>query len=588
MAAKLECEICGGKLIGKPGGIFECDSCGMEYSTEWAKAKIQEIRGTVKVEGTVEVTGKVQVEGGTVQVEGAATKDSLLKRAEMCCAEKEWKKAKVLIEQVLNIDPECGEAYLIAVMVEEKMESRDTLHNYCVDANCLPLTGRNMDRVQQFLPELMSSWEGERNENEKVQATRIAKKAATLNPLRKAAASVRNMVHMGQDHIAALRADGTVLTLGNNSKGQCDTNHWTDVIAIDCGDNFTVGLRQDGTVLATGDNTNGQCDVGGWQEIVAVVCGSNWSIGLKKNGTVIATGENSNGQCNVETWQDVSQVSCGYRETFGIQKTGRVFSTKTESGIIDEWERITALSSNGNAAVRENGTVAIRKEWEDYFKNIDQLNNIVSVEISDDCDCIYGLQKDGSIIVAQKGQKNRKLDLPDIVDLVRMEPIDDAAFCGLCKDGSVVAASTIPTYMFFEWENVKEWKKVVWLCFEHNDFVAVRCDGRVLTTNEELDVSGWRLFGSIDTLEQERKDGLARTKAERIAHEKAEAERISKEKQAEAERWAQKRSELLSEQDSLRAELSQLKGLFSGKRRKEIEARLGEILAELQELEGKA
>ena len=45
MAAKLQCEICGGKLIGKPGGIFECDSCGVEYSTEWAKEKIQEITG---------------------------------------------------------------------------------------------------------------------------------------------------------------------------------------------------------------------------------------------------------------------------------------------------------------------------------------------------------------------------------------------------------------------------------------------------------------------------------------------------------------------------------------------------------------
>ena len=60
--AALQCEVCGGKLIGKPGGVFECDSCGMEYSTEWAKAKIQEIRGTVQVEGTVEVTGTVKVE----------------------------------------------------------------------------------------------------------------------------------------------------------------------------------------------------------------------------------------------------------------------------------------------------------------------------------------------------------------------------------------------------------------------------------------------------------------------------------------------------------------------------------------------
>ena len=52
--AALTCEICGGKLIGKPGGVFECDSCGMEYSTEWARNKIQEIKGTVKVEGTVD------------------------------------------------------------------------------------------------------------------------------------------------------------------------------------------------------------------------------------------------------------------------------------------------------------------------------------------------------------------------------------------------------------------------------------------------------------------------------------------------------------------------------------------------------
>ena len=41
--AALQCEICGGKLVGKPGGLFECEYCGMEYNTDWAKAKIQEI-----------------------------------------------------------------------------------------------------------------------------------------------------------------------------------------------------------------------------------------------------------------------------------------------------------------------------------------------------------------------------------------------------------------------------------------------------------------------------------------------------------------------------------------------------------------
>ena len=85
------------------------------------------------------------------------------------------------------------------------------------------------------------------------------------------------------------------------------------------------------------------------------------------------------------------------------------------------------------------------------------------------------------------------------------------------------------------------------------------------------------MFNSIDTLEQERAEGPAHAKAERIAKEKAEAKRR-----------AQKRAALLAEQNELQTELSQLKGLFSGKRRREIEARLGEILAELQEVEEKA
>ena len=75
--AMLQCEVCGGKLMGKPGGIYECEFCGIQYDTAWAKAKIQEIRGTVQVEGTVEVTG-------TVQMDTAPQKENLLKRIAIC------------------------------------------------------------------------------------------------------------------------------------------------------------------------------------------------------------------------------------------------------------------------------------------------------------------------------------------------------------------------------------------------------------------------------------------------------------------------------------------------------------------------
>ena len=77
--AALQCEICGGKLMAKAGGIFECDSCGMQYDKTRIQEMVQEIKGTVKVEGTVEVQGTVKVDG-PVKVEGGVNIESLLKR----------------------------------------------------------------------------------------------------------------------------------------------------------------------------------------------------------------------------------------------------------------------------------------------------------------------------------------------------------------------------------------------------------------------------------------------------------------------------------------------------------------------------
>lgn len=114
MAAKLQCEICGGKLIGKPGGVFECEYCGTEYSTEWAKAKIQEIKGTVKVEGTVEVKG-------SVQVEGTANAQSLVKRGNLALEDGKWDDAEKYFDEALNADPENAEAYLGKLMADLKV-----------------------------------------------------------------------------------------------------------------------------------------------------------------------------------------------------------------------------------------------------------------------------------------------------------------------------------------------------------------------------------------------------------------------------------------------------------------------------------
>ena len=50
--AALVCDICGGKLVMGSGGVAVCDSCGMEYSTERMREKVQEIKGTVRVDNS--------------------------------------------------------------------------------------------------------------------------------------------------------------------------------------------------------------------------------------------------------------------------------------------------------------------------------------------------------------------------------------------------------------------------------------------------------------------------------------------------------------------------------------------------------
>lgn len=160
MATKLQCEICGGKLIGKPDGVFECEYCGTEYSTEWAKAKIQEIRGTVRVEGPVTVTG-------SVSIEGAATVNSLLKRGFLHLEDHSFTDAQDCFNRVLDIDPEAADAYLGRLLVRFEAANLEELKHYIKS----PIG--NADYQRAFLY-------GDMSLREKLQATVAGAKASFL------------------------------------------------------------------------------------------------------------------------------------------------------------------------------------------------------------------------------------------------------------------------------------------------------------------------------------------------------------------------------------------------------------------------
>ncbi|GGR18131.1 RCC1 domain-containing protein [Deinococcus ruber] len=128
-------------------------------------------------------------------------------------------------------------------------------------------------------------------------------------------------VASGSVHSLALKADGTVQSWGDNSKGQLGNgtttsstvpvtvSGLTDVVAVASGGgNHSLALKADGTVLSWGENSSGQLGngttitstvpvtVSGLTNVVAVASGAGHSLVLKTDGTVQSWGSNTGGQ----------------------------------------------------------------------------------------------------------------------------------------------------------------------------------------------------------------------------------------------------------------------------------------------------
>lgn len=120
---------------------------------------------------------------------------------------------------------------------------------------------------------------------------------------------------IGKGHTVGLRADGTVVAVGDNTYGQCDVSEWKNIVAIAAGDWHTVGLCEDGTVVSTKPDINkypelysAACDVEDMERIVEIAAGTGYTIGLKENGTVEALGFNDHHQRDetaTEEWKNM-------------------------------------------------------------------------------------------------------------------------------------------------------------------------------------------------------------------------------------------------------------------------------------------
>lgn len=243
--------------------------------------------------------------------------------------------------------------------------------------------------------------------------------------------AVRETISAGNVHAAGLKSDGTVVTAGRNSDGQCDVESWTDIIAVSTSAFHTVGLKSDGTVVVVGRNSYGEYNAEAWTDIVAVAASNSDIVGLKSDGTVVVAGYN---QSKIGSWTNIVAISAGGNNIVGLEADGSVV---TMSGSLkEEWTDITAISVNNYMlGLKANGTVMVAK-WGSYWSlEPESWTDIVAVSVGGDHS--VGLKSDGTVEAVGYGAGK---ELEEWTNIMAVSAGTHYTL-GLKPDGTVVADS---------------------------------------------------------------------------------------------------------------------------------------------------
>ncbi len=463
------------------------------------------------------------------QTAGGSNAQQLLKRGYLALEDGEWNKADGFFEEALNQDAECAEAYLGKLMADLRVREQTALGN----------------QEKPF----------DHNGNYQ-KAIRFGNETLRAELTGDIDAIVTRQKRIEQEHLEQEERQRQERLRFMEISRQWRSRYAPTQNMIGASSRFTVGLKADGTVVATGDNAYGACDVSSWKDIVAISAEGWHTVGLKADGTVVAVGRNKEGQCDVSDWKDIVAISAGDWHTVGLKADGTVLAVGyNENGQCDVsgWKDIVAISAGGyhTVGLKADGTLVAVGDNGDGRRNVSGWKDIVAISAGGYH--TVGLKADGTVLAVGDNGDGR-CDVSGWKDIVAISAGGNHTV-GLKADGTVVVVG----YNTYGQCNVSGWKDIVAISAGADHTVGLKADGTVVVVGYnwggQCNDSDWKLFRNIETIEEEREE-------QRRAKQKA----------------------LVREKKALETELSSLKGLFTGRRRREIEARQAQIEEELGKL----
>jgi len=373
---KLICDICGGKLVMQSGGLPKCDSCGMEYSKERIREKVQEIKGIVRVGNIADI-------------------ESLIKRGWIFLEDGDWKQAGDCFDKILEIDPEHGAAYvgnLCVDLIYEKEADFFERESDLADCNVILDDFSNYRKALRFGDDELCTRLRQYNQTIK---NNIPKRFAALKSYQEL--KYQTCIAAGESHTVGLKTDGTLMVIGDGH----NVTAWKNIVEIAANLSYTVGLKVDGTFIGFTGSWSGS-DYTNWRDLIAIAAGVGHIVGLKADGTVIVKGSI---ELSVATlWEGINAIAAGDGFTIGLKKDGTcVASYNTHwgnsmmEGVIS-WREVVAITAGvyHTIGLKADGTVLAIGSNEYYQCNVSDWRDIVAIAAGENHS--IGLKADGTVI----------------------------------------------------------------------------------------------------------------------------------------------------------------------------------------------
>ncbi len=247
---------------------------------------------------------------------------------------------------------------------------------------------------------------------------------------------------LGTGPVVGIKADGTVILLGENETLQNKISGWTDIVAVSAGSSHILGLKADGTVLFAVDGDESNYDLSGWTDIVAI----ENSVGVKADGTVVTLYGNGIHGESLANWTNIVATSTSSMHTVALKADGTVVSTSPEyddygQSWVYGWENITAVAAGEahSVGLKADGTVVATELHNEYYNcgqtNVSDWTDIVAIAAGSRH--TVGLKADGTV-VAVGDNDNKQCKVADWTDIVAIAAGYNSTL-GLKADGTVVA-----------------------------------------------------------------------------------------------------------------------------------------------------